>query len=61
MRKAILATDLIALYHHDPHAAILATMSTAQHASRLGADVLDHIRGQLIALASAMNKIQPSS
>jgi hypothetical protein len=55
--EALLATNLVFLHRRNPDAAIIAAIVSAQHAGRLGKDVLDHVRGQLIALAQTISKL----
>jgi hypothetical protein len=61
LREALLATNFVFLHEKNPHAAILAAIVSTQHAGRLGKDVVDHVRGQLVALVQTMAKEKKES
>jgi hypothetical protein len=57
LRDALLRADLVLLHKKNSTASLLAAMFAAQHAGRLGPDVVAHIRAQLLALIGAWREM----
>jgi hypothetical protein len=61
LRDALLRTDLVSLHKKNSNAALLAAMFAAQHAARLGSDVVSQVRSQLLALAKTWGEMPSAS
>jgi hypothetical protein len=61
LRDALLRADFVSLHKKNSTAALLAVMFSAQHASRIGADVVGHVRSQLLALVDAWRETPSAS
>jgi len=53
LQRAILSLDLVSLKATNPQAAPLAAVFAAQHAGRIGEEIVAHVRSQLVLLAAA--------
>jgi hypothetical protein len=57
LRDALLRTDFVSLQKKNSSAPLLAAIFAAQHAARLGPEVVAHIRSQLLALVGAWREM----
>jgi len=59
IRTALLNVDLVTLFEKNPALGAIAMAFATQHAPHLGADVVERVRNELLALAEAIARKEP--